>query len=105
MACLPTVVDSWLGEDENPDDGITQSNVEIIAALTKALDSVDGAPDLYDVIGFDACLMQAVSAMDEYRDVASYVLASETTKPGHGKFNILYRVPCFIVTHNTPCHN
>ena len=54
-------------------------------ALKKALEDVNGAPDKFDVIGFDACLMSAVGSADEYHEVAKYLLASEPVEPGHGK--------------------
>lgn len=63
-----------------------QSNQSILSALKTALANVDGAPDMFDVIGFDACLMQAIGAADEYREVAKYFLASEAVEPGHGKW-------------------
>jgi hypothetical protein len=73
------------GGDENPDDSRPQFNDRIVNALATALTTVPGAPSIYDVIGFDACLMQAVGAMDEYRDISRYFLASEAVEPGHGK--------------------
>ena len=45
-----------------------------------------GGPSKLQVLGFDACLMQAVGAADDYFDVADYILASEAVEPGHGKF-------------------
>lgn len=43
---------------------------------------------MLDVIGFDACLMQAVGAADDYKGVAKYILASEAVEPGHGTYTI-----------------
>jgi hypothetical protein len=61
-----------------------QPNDYIVTAMTQALQDVNGAPDFYDVIGFDACLMQAVGVADDYRKIAKYILATEAVKPGHG---------------------
>ena len=72
----------------NPDfDGrkLVQPNQNIVNAIYYALQDVEGAPEVLDVVGFDACLMSAVGAIDEYRDIAKYVLASEAVEPGHGK--------------------
>jgi hypothetical protein len=74
------------GGDDNPGRRkLTQLNSYLLIALTQALEDVIGAPNQYDVIGFDACLMQAVGAADDYRDIAKYILASEATEPGHGE--------------------
>eukprot|EP00934_Nitzschia_sp_Nitz4_P004536 Nitzschia sp. Nitz4//scaffold15_size197535//39930//45803//NITZ4_001562-RA/size197535-processed-gene-0.9-mRNA-1//1//CDS//3329537667//4526//frame0 len=72
------------GDDSTRDRRLTQSNANIVYALTQALAAVSNAPSKFDVIGFDACLMQAVGSADEYRDVADYLLASEAVEPGHG---------------------
>ena len=74
----------------NPDMGgfrrkLLQPNQNIVDAINASLTDVQGAPARLDVIGFDACLMSGLGAIDEYRDVANYVLASEATEPGHGK--------------------
>ncbi|CAB9497801.1 peptidase C11 clostripain [Seminavis robusta] len=63
---------------------LIQSNKNIVYAIESALSEVDGAPGQLDVIGFDACLMSAVLALNEYQKVSKYVLASEATEPGHG---------------------
>lgn len=63
-----------------------QSNVDVVWAIQSALGNVfpNGPTTMLDVIGFDACSMQAVDTVDDYRDVAKYFLASETVEPGHG---------------------
>lgn len=77
--------------EDNPDltrrgrRKLAQANQNIVNAIQTALAEVEGAPGRLDVIGFDACLMSAIGAVDEYRDVANYVLASEAVEPGHGK--------------------
>jgi hypothetical protein len=63
-----------------------QPNAFIVEAMTEALWVVNGAPNFYDVIGFDACLMQAVGVADDYRKIAKYILASEAVEPGHGEY-------------------
>lgn len=37
-----------------------------------------------DIVGFDACLMATAEIAYQYRDVASYLVASEQTEPGDG---------------------
>ena len=64
--------------------GHSQKNSEIKNALSLALDVNLGPGSKFDVIGFDACYMQALGAADDYRSVAKYMLASEETEPGHG---------------------
>jgi len=61
---------------------LLQTNAGVASAIRTAL-SNKGQSQL-DVIGFDACLMQAVGAADDYEDVARYLLASEAVEPGHG---------------------
>lgn len=74
----------------NPDNNLfrgrqlKQRNQRIVNAIAQALEDVEGAPDKLNVLGFDACLMTAIGAIDEYRDVAEYFLASEAVEPGHG---------------------
>lgn len=77
------------GDDQNkePSRGrrrLRQTNQRIVNALKNALAAVPGAPSKYDVIGFDACLMQAADAFDDYYIVTKYYLASEAVEPGHG---------------------
>jgi len=49
------------------------------------------------VIGFDACLMQAVDAVDDFRSIIKYYLASEATEPGHGTY-----LSCFFLSERLP---
>ena len=74
------------GGDDTTARKLTQVNDNIVLALETALENVAGAPDMYDVIGFDACLMQALGAADEYRGITKYYLASEAVEPGHGEY-------------------
>lgn len=75
-----------LRTDENGRRNLLQTNQDVALAIRGALDAT-GAGDgsgMLDVIGFDACLMQAVGAADDYKGVAKYILASEAVEPGHG---------------------
>ena len=72
------------GGDDNERRRLVQSNANIANAIATALGTVEGAPEQLDVLGFDACLMSSVLALEEYKDAAKYVLASEATEPGHG---------------------
>lgn len=75
------------GGDENTARrrlGDVQTNTDIVSALRSALD--DNGIDKFDVIGFDACLMMAYGALDDYKSVSNYFIASEEVEPGHGTF-------------------
>lgn len=75
------------GGDENirKQRRLGQANQNIVNALRLALDDNLPAGSKFDVIGFDACLMQAFGAADDYKSVGTYFLASEEVEPGHGK--------------------
>jgi hypothetical protein len=75
---------SGFGGDEHTARMLTQSNPSIVGALRSALDTHLGSGSKFDVIGFDACLMQAFEAADDYSSIGKYYLASEETEPGHG---------------------
>jgi Clostripain family len=64
--------------------GGIQSNNVLAGALSRALQDVEGAPALYDMIGFDACLMSSFEALDDYQNITKYYLASEVVEPAHG---------------------
>lgn len=63
---------------------LTQATASIVSAIQGALSSVSGAPSQLDVLGFDACLMQAMDALDDFAGITRYYLASEAVEPGHG---------------------
>jgi hypothetical protein len=63
---------------------LLQANRHIVNAVQTALGAVEGAPAKLDVLGFDAGLMQAVDALDEYHNITKYYMASEAVEPGHG---------------------
>ena len=44
---------------------ITQRNQYIVNAIQAALLDVEGTPERLDVVGFDACLMSGLGAMNE----------------------------------------
>jgi hypothetical protein len=77
------------GGDDNKGRYLSQSNSNIATALANSLSSVTGSPAQFDVLGFDACLMQSFEAIDDFEFTAKYLLASEATEPGHGKFTML----------------
>ncbi|CAB9498210.1 Clostripain family [Seminavis robusta] len=83
------------GGDENARRKLLQTNQDIATAIRNALENVQGgAISKLDVLGFDACLMQALGAADDYKDVAKYILASEAVEPGHGwAYNYLETAP------------
>lgn len=95
------------GGDENPARRrrLTQANQNIVSAVQSALDTVEAAPDMLDVLGFDACLMQAVDAVDEYRNITKYYLASEAVEPGHGTICLLLSRPeiCTLLSYQMRC--
>jgi len=57
---------------------IARNNV-LVSALKRALAAVEGAPAVFDVIGFEACLMMAFGSLDDFdSSITKYVLASES---------------------------
>jgi hypothetical protein len=64
---------------------LLQSNYQIVDALSQALTDVPGAPEKYDVLGFDACLMMSLGALDDFHGITKFYLASEAVEPGHGR--------------------
>lgn len=63
---------------------LLQTNAQITGALRSSLDANLGPGSKFDVVGFDACLMQALGTADDYKSVTKYLLASEDLEPGHG---------------------
>ena len=81
------------GGDENTGRRhLLQANHDIQLALECGLDSVaelPNAPSVFDVIGFDACLMGSFLATRDYSPFAKYFMASEAIEPAHGwMFNV-----------------
>jgi len=72
------------GDEHTRHRKLLQTNANIAKGIRAALDSTIGAPAKMDVVGFDACLMQAVGVADDIKDVTKYILASESVEPGHG---------------------
>ncbi|CAB9509819.1 peptidase C11, clostripain [Seminavis robusta] len=60
------------------------SNANLATAIGAALNNTVGNSSKLDVLGFDASLMQALGAADNYFEVAHNILASEAVEPGHG---------------------
>jgi len=74
------------GDEHKRRRHLAQSNYKITGAIQTTLGQVPGAPTQLDVIGFDACLMQSLDAIDDYRKLTKYYLASEAVEPGHGQW-------------------
>jgi hypothetical protein len=74
------------GGDENTRHRhLLQTNANLAGAIRSALDTTFDDSKKLSVIGFDACLMNAVGAADDFTSVADNLLASEAVEPGHGK--------------------
>ena len=52
--------------------------------MRAALESVPAASGIYEVIGFDACLMATVDVVEIISDKANYLVASQEIEPGIG---------------------
>lgn len=72
----------------HPSRRLSQPNALLLLGIQSGLEAVEGGPTQLDVLGFDACLMQAVGALDEYNTIAKYYMASEAVEPGTGKKSI-----------------
>lgn len=71
-------------DDLNPrDDASTMSSSEIIKAVGTASKKTGIK---FDMIGFDACLMQDVEMAKAFEPYADYYLASQETEPAYGWF-------------------
>lgn len=77
------------GGDEHRRRHLLARNGDVVTGLRNALEAVPGAPAKFNVLGFDACLMSAMGALDEFNDLCDYFLASEATEPGHGMDKVL----------------
>jgi len=75
---------SGFGGDDHPGRHLAQANVNIVDAIQTTLALIDGAPAQLDVLGFDACLMMSLGALDDYHTITKYYMASEAIEPGHG---------------------
>lgn len=64
---------------------LSQPNAFLANAIRVAMENVVGGPTQLDVLGFDACLMQALGALEDFHDLTKYYLASQATEPGTGK--------------------
>jgi len=63
---------------------LVQSNADVVRGIQCGLAGVEGAPEELDLIGFDACLMSSLLAVEHYAPITKYILASEAVEPGHG---------------------
>jgi Clostripain family len=83
------------GDENTARRQLLQTNANIATAIRSSLDAA-GFPGKLQVLGFDACLMQAVGAADDYAQIADYIMASEAVEPGHGKFESMQLQLCGI---------
>jgi hypothetical protein len=72
------------GDENHSRRRLALSNSDMTVAMRAALESVEGAPEKFDVIGFDACSMQSVDVADDLRHATKYLLASEAAEPAEG---------------------
>jgi hypothetical protein len=66
-------------DDTNGSDHLTEVEQKEIMTYFKGK-----AGKKIDIVGFDACLMATVEIAYQYKDVASYLVASEQSEPGDG---------------------
>lgn len=66
-------------DDTNGGDHLTEAEQKEIMLYFKAR-----AGKKIDIVGFDACLMATAEIAYQYKDVASYLAASEQSEPGDG---------------------
>ena len=59
---------------------------ESVIAASEIIEAIKNADTKFDVIGFDACLMQDIEYANALEPYADYYLASEETEPGTGWF-------------------
>ena len=62
-------------------DSLSLSDLEF--ALASTSQTVDGSP-LYEIVGFDACLMATIDTAAVFSDYARYMVASQEIEPGSG---------------------
>ena len=67
------------GHDENSQKML--SIMQIKGALAKAL-AITAKP--FELLGFDACLMANLEALNNFKSFSKYYIASEELEPGHG---------------------
>ena len=68
------------------DDLNKRADGESIMSASEIIDAIKNAGVKFDVIGFDACLMQNIEYANALEPYADYYLASEETEPGTGWF-------------------
>jgi Clostripain family len=61
-------------------------NQDIVTAIERALGVVEGAPEKFDLIGFNACLQGSLESLKDYQSVTRYYMGSEALVPGTGTF-------------------
>ncbi len=68
------------------DDLNTREDEQQLMTASEIINAIRDADTQFDVIGFDACLMQNVEYANAFEPYADYYLASEETEPGTGWF-------------------
>jgi hypothetical protein len=58
---------------------------DIVMALSQVLKDLHGGPAKFSVLGFDGHFMQTFQNLNAYKSITSYMLASESLMPDHGK--------------------
>lgn len=66
-------------DDTNSGDHLSETEQKEVMTYFK-----EQAGKKIDIVGFDACLMATAEIAYQYRDVASYLVASEQSEPGDG---------------------
>ena len=68
------------------DDLNKRADGKELLSASEIIDAIGNADVKFDVIGFDACLMQNIEYANALEPYADYYLASEETEPGTGWF-------------------
>lgn len=68
------------------DDLNDRADEQDLMTASEIINAIRDAGTQFDVIGFDACLMQNVEFANAFEPYADYYLASEETEPGTGWF-------------------
>ena len=68
------------------DDINDREDGESLMSASEIIDAVKDADMRFDLIGFDACLMQNIEYANAFEPYADYYLASQETEPAYGWF-------------------
>ncbi|MBQ9015450.1 MAG: hypothetical protein IJ109_04955 [Firmicutes bacterium] len=67
-------------------DVLNPREKQSLLSMSEITGALESAGDKYDVIGFDACLMQTMEVGMSLEPYADYLLASEESEPGSGMY-------------------